>query len=219
MLGNLRERGNRSQSPSAGPDPRLSKFERQAAEVSTSWHLWCRFSMFRPMSGFAWKRRILVLSLVVVTAGCSGGSESGGATTSTLPLRSTSTTAPLSEQVEDAYLASWRAYERAVRNLDAGGLARAYAEDALETVVKEVQRRRREGAPVRVDVEHSVTVQVLASGTDALVRDQYVTRSVRLDPQTGEPAEPVSPETVRETYQMKLLGDRWKVTAIVRAES
>lgn len=102
-------------------------------------------------------------------------------------------------EVEAAYLRSWDLYRRAVRELDPAGLEDIYADDALAVILREVDRRRGERRPVRVDIDHAYRVELLGAGR-AVVFDSYRNHSVALDGATGEPAEEDPNEVLTEAF-------------------
>jgi hypothetical protein len=160
---------------------------------------------------------VIVAALLVVGAACgdSGGNE-GPTATIAKPGKTTTTEAKtVEQQVEAAYLKSWKVYANAVRTLDASGLDAIYAERALDLVRDEVARLREANTPVVVQVQHDLHVQIV-SDTDALVRDQYINRNYRIDA-AGKPIDDQDdPGTYLETYQMKRVSGAWLVTRIVR---
>lgn len=162
----------------------------------------------------------VIVAALLVAAGCGGDGDDKGPTATVAQPGGTSTTEAKTpeQQVEAAYLKSWDVYTKAVRDLDPSGLEQTYAEDALETVRKEIERRTQEGRASKVDVEHDIYVQIVDSET-ALVRDQYLNHSVALDAQTGQPTESDPNQTILETYTVKLIEGTWKVVRIVRERS
>jgi hypothetical protein len=167
-------------------------------------------------------RRLLAAALLAaLLAGCpqrdTAAPPTTGTPTSTSPeAPTTQTTLSPKAEVRAAYLRQWEVYADAVRRLDAGKLDEVFAGRALQTVRAEVQRRRRQGRPAAVKVEHHIISITLVNPTTAVVVDRYRNHSVRLDPATGKPAEPDPNEVIEESYAMKLVGGAWKVTDITR---
>ncbi|MGH9024418.1 MAG: hypothetical protein ACRDV9_15225 [Acidimicrobiia bacterium] len=120
-------------------------------------------------------------------------------------------------EVEAAYLRSWDLYARSVRELDSSGLEGVYADDALVVVLREVDRRRAEGRPVRVDVEHSYRVQLLGVGR-AVVFDAYLNHSVALDDASGRPVQEDPSEVLNESFTFRLRDGAWMLTSTARVE-
>lgn len=161
---------------------------------------------------------LAALPLVPACAGDDAEGEPAASVTTAAPRPSTTSTSVAltpEQEVEAAYLRSWEVYAKAVRELDPSGLEESYTGDALETVRREVERYAAARTPVRVAVDHQVTVQILKDGS-AAVFDTYVNHSVFVDPVTGEPTEEDTAQTVDEAYSLRREGGRWKVASIVR---
>jgi hypothetical protein len=139
-------------------------------------------------------------------------------TTNRPESRGTATTqdTPVFRAVEDAYLRSWSVYARAARRLSSDGLDQTYSGPALEVVVAEVQRLRRNNTPVHIAVTHDYMIEVGSDGT-AIVIDTYINHSVMLDGETGQPVEADPNETVSEVYSMALENRSWKVVGLQRS--
>jgi hypothetical protein len=169
------------------------------------------------------RRRLLgVALLAVLLAGCQQRDTASPTTTSGSPVPTspevptTATTLSPEAEVRAAYLRQWDVYAGAVRHLDTSKLGEVFAGPALQTVRAEIQRRRRQGRPAAVKVQHHITSITLVNPTTAVVLDRYRNHSVRLDPATGRPAEPDPNEVIEESYAMKLVRGAWKVTEITR---
>ncbi len=124
---------------------------------------------------------------------------------------------PLSpkEAVKDAYLRQWEVYARAVRTLRPRGLSEIFTGKALKAVRREVAQLARRQTPVRVRVQHDITI-VIADATTAAVDDRYINHSVTIDPSSGRPTERDPNEVIHEVYTLKKVQGVWKVSAIVR---
>ena len=108
-------------------------------------------------------RAALVLVVALAGAGCSGdddadASDSPAATVGTAPT--TSTTLSVEAEVEAAYLRSWDVYTEAVRTFDTSKLADVYVGDALTSRLAEINRLREANTPVRMDVDHDITITI-----------------------------------------------------------
>ena len=167
-------------------------------------------------------RRLLgVALLAALLAGCpqrdpSAPTTTGSAAPTPPEAPTTQTTLSPQAEVRAAYLRQWDMYAHAVRRLDTSKLDEVFAGRALQTVRAEIQRRRRQGHPAAVRVQHHITSIRLVNPTTAVVLDRYRNHSVRLDPATGKPAEPDPNEVIEESYTMKLVSGAWKVTEITR---
>ncbi len=127
------------------------------------------------------------------------------------------TPAPLTpkEAVKEAYLRQWEVYSRAVRTLRPRGLSEIFTGKALKAVRREVSQLARRQTPVRVRVQHDITI-VIADATTAAVDDRYINHSVTIDPSSGKPTERDPNEVIHEVYTLKKVQGVWKVSAIVR---
>lgn len=160
---------------------------------------------------------ILAVGLLIAQVG-GDGDDPIGITSPSASASPTDSTPPPSnpkQSVKDAYLRQWDVYARAVRDLDTDGLKKVFTDEALEVVLREVERRRRMGAPSRVRVKHDFAVKIVDALT-AVVDDRYVNHSVMIDPVTGRPTERDPNQIVHEVYTMKKVEGVWKVSAIVR---
>lgn len=162
-------------------------------------------------------RRLLAVAVILgALAGCSGDDGNEGPTATVAapdrePTTTSTTEAPTpEEEVEAAYLKSWEIYAEAVRKLDDSRLEEIYAGDALALRREELAEYRRDKTPVKVDVDHDYAISIFTEGR-ALVIDSYFNRSVYVDPETGEPTEPEPNKTVNRQYELRRVGDTWKV--------
>src|SRR3954463_5522087 len=76
---------------------------------------------------------VIVAALFVAVAACgNSGGDPGPTATIAKPGKTTTTQAKtVEQQVEAAYLQSWKVYAKAMRSLDTTGLDSAFAKDAL----------------------------------------------------------------------------------------
>lgn len=168
-------------------------------------------------------RRLLCGMALVVLVGC-GGNDDPGVPSATIaptetPDPTTSTTEALTpeEEVEAAYLRSWEVYAESLRDFDDSRYDEVYAEEALMSRQAELAKLKTANTPVRIDVEHNYSLQIVDEGRQAIVLDQYVNHSVLLDPETGEPTEPDPNSVVRRQYPLKRIDGTWKIVAIREA--
>jgi hypothetical protein len=164
------------------------------------------------------RRWLLVLPLLVAAASCSSDDPTGPSAAVTTPPTSerTTTTLSIEQEVEAAYLRSWDVYAKAVRDLDPSGLEESYADAALELERNEVADLVAANTPVRVQVEHKYSINVVDS-THAVVFDRYRNHSVLLDAKTGHPAEPDPDNEIAQTYALRRIDGKWKVTQVERS--
>src|SRR3954467_5163088 len=106
----------------------------QSGSCGRSAHLHTFCAVRRPAS---W---VIVAALFVAVAACGdSGGDQGPTATIAKPGKTTTTHArTVEQQVEAAYLQSWKVYARAMRSLDASGLDSAFARDALMLREQEV---------------------------------------------------------------------------------
>lgn len=169
-------------------------------------------------------RRLLAAAVVLgALAGCSGsdGDEGPSATIEAAdpdPTTTSTTEAPApEEEVEAAYLKSWEVYAASLESFDGSRYAEVYAEDALRTRLEELARLKAANTPVRIDVKHDYTLQVIDEGRQAVVLDYYENHSVLLDGETGEPIEPDPNKVVGRQYAMKRIDGAWKIVTVTDA--
>ncbi len=120
--------------------------------------------------------------------------------------------------VERAYLAYWDAYTEALLNLDPTPFDDVTTGEALRTSRSLVQDQAASNQPVRVRVEHKYQIAVVREDF-ATIDDTFISHSVRLDPKTQEPIEPDPKTSIRNSYTLRKVGGKWKVTEIIGYES
>jgi hypothetical protein len=163
---------------------------------------------------------LLIAGLFIAQAGGNDGNspsdgKSASPTESSPSPDSSSTPSGPKEQVREAYLQQWDVYTEAVRVLTMDGLDDVFTGRALEVVTSEIKRRRREGTPLDLRVEHDFAVRIV-DATTAVVDDRYIYRATDLDPDTGEPGKRYPPDLIHELYTLKKVNGEWKVSAIFR---
>ncbi|MFN8472168.1 MAG: hypothetical protein U0822_08270 [Anaerolineae bacterium] len=118
---------------------------------------------------------------------------------------------PLEREVEAAYLNYWRVYTDAMLNLDDSHLNEVLSGDALGWVRDEVRSAKADGRPVKIDVDHAYAL-TRTTPTSSTVVDQYVSRSVYVDPQTKQPLPRTDPpRRVQQSFDMQKMDGMWKV--------
>jgi hypothetical protein len=115
--------------------------------------------------------------------------------------------------VEAAYLRYWEVVARANRDLDTSQLASVLLEPELSVVADTILERKRENAPVGIEVRHGVIEVIVDSEQEATVIESYTNSSVRLDPQTKLPlpGEGAYQQLIDATFQMRQVDGVWKV--------
>ncbi|PKN81924.1 MAG: hypothetical protein CVU47_04935 [Chloroflexi bacterium HGW-Chloroflexi-9] len=180
-------------------------------------------------------RTVLTLVAVIVSAigfaACRGG---GGEATPTPPaptatasaspspatLQPTETpSAALEDEVAEAYLAYWDAYADAVLNLDITYMDGFAVGEDLESIRQDIERLRSEGSAARIEIVHDFVVAA-ATSTSAVVIDHVVNESYLVDPVTKATiAGGGTGETLRYTFHLERIEDRWVVTRATREAS
>ena len=167
-------------------------------------------------------RRLLCGLVLVTIVGCGGSDDDGSPSATVAPPdtteRTTSTEALTpEEEVEAAYLKSWEIYTESLRDFDGSLYPEVYADEALSSRRAELERLKAANTPVRIEVEHDYSLQIVGEGEQAVVLDQYRNHSVLLDGETGEPIEDDPNTIVRRQYPMKRIDGKWKIVAILEA--
>ena len=156
---------------------------------------------------------VLVAGLLVGFLALGNDDQSSG-TTSTPPVRTSSTPADPRAQVEQAYLHAWDVWADALLHLDPSLLSESFTGKALNVLTAQVQEQKRKNQPVRIRAEHNYTITLIDPQT-ASVEDRYINHNVRLDPDTLEPIEPDQETHVRTSFTLKLVGTTWKISEII----
>lgn len=120
-------------------------------------------------------------------------------------------------EVEEAFLNYLRIYALAVWELDASRLPEVLEGQALEWVTDEVNGLKAQGRPVRIVEDERKVALGPVTETSATVFDDYLSRSVYVDPVTREPLPRTGPPThVRQTYELRKIGGTWKIVGGTR---
>ncbi|MEX2230413.1 MAG: hypothetical protein WEB13_12340 [Dehalococcoidia bacterium] len=141
------------------------------------------------------------------------------ASTTVIPETATPSATPSAEdEVGAAYLASWAAYTRAVRELDPSGLDAVMTGPMLDRTRAEIADLQNQGRAARIVVDHHfVVARIDAVAGTATIVDEYVNRSYLVNAETGERIGAVPPpHTVSDTFYLVRENDQWKVRDSVR---
>jgi hypothetical protein len=148
-----------------------------------------------------------------VTAGA-GPSQGAGQASGTRFART-----PLEREVEEAFLRYLDVYSNAVINLDSSRLPEVLDGAALQWVQEEVNDLKERQRPAKVIEENRTLRFTDVTPTSATLEDEYVNRSVYVDPRTKEPLPRTSaPTRVRQTYQYRKISGVWKIVDGTRDE-
>lgn len=119
---------------------------------------------------------------------------------------------PLEREIEAAFQKYLQIYSQAVWELDASHLHEVLAGQALRWVTDEVNQLKAEGRPVKIVEEERKVALARVTETSATVVDDYVSRSVYVDPQTKQPLPRTKPPTrVRQSYELRKIDGIWKI--------
>ena len=137
-------------------------------------------------------------------------------TTPTLPAGLHLADSPLEREIEAAYLHYWQVRTDAFLNLDTSHLGEVMVGDELARSEKYVQDLRSQGRAAKMDVEHR-TALAKVTPDEAIVYDEYLNKSVFVDPVTKEEMKTSAPvETVKVSFTMRKIDGQWKVTGGMR---
>ena len=119
---------------------------------------------------------------------------------------------PLEREIEAAYENYLRVYREAVLNLDTSHLNEVLAGQALQSVTDEVDGIIAGGRPVKIIEDQRLVSLGRVTETRATVVDEYVSRSVYVDPSTKQPLPRTGPPTrVRQSYELRKISGVWKI--------
>lgn len=119
-------------------------------------------------------------------------------------------------EIEEAYLRYWNILVQGYLTLDSTQFAEVMAGAELARQQQEVRDLRLRGRAAKLEVTHRAAMSEIASDR-AVVYDEYLNRSVFVDPTTKQelPAsEP--PETERISFELRKIDSKWKVTDAAR---
>ena len=118
---------------------------------------------------------------------------------------------PLEQEIEAAYLHYWQVRSEALLNLDTSHLSEVMAGPELARDDKQIQDLKAQGKAVKVDIEHHIAF-LHVSPDAAEIYDEYLNRSVYVDPTTKQAIPTNSPPlTAKVSYQMQKVNGTWKV--------
>ena len=120
-------------------------------------------------------------------------------------------TSPLEKEIEQAYLHYWDVRSQAYLNLDASILDQVESGPKLAREQQQLADFKAQGHAVRLDVEHRIAI-VKAAPDSAVVYDEYLNKSVFVDPQTRQDIPTASPPaTEKISVDMQKADGVWKV--------
>ncbi len=96
-------------------------------------------------------------------------------------------------------------------NLDPSHLNEVLAGRALQLVTDEINGLKAQDKPAKIDVQHSYAI-VRFDQTSATLVDDYLSRSVLVDPSTKQPLPRSDPPTrVRQSFEFQKADGNWKI--------
>lgn len=121
-------------------------------------------------------------------------------------------TTPLEREVEAAYWKFLRTHADAVLELDTSRLSEVLDGQPLQWVTDEVNDLKGQGLAAKLIEDERILTFINVTGTAVTVEEQYVSRSVYVDPQTKQLVPRTGPpERIRQTYEFRRVNGVWKV--------
>jgi hypothetical protein len=119
----------------------------------------------------------------------------------------------LHDQIQRDYLAYWEARKKAYQNLDPAPMRQAILEPQLDIALSLLSQQQQKKEGFLIQVQHNERIAVKDAGT-AYVYDTFVDSGHYFDFATKRP-EPSPPiQVLRQTYEMKKVGNTWKVDSV-----
>ena len=118
---------------------------------------------------------------------------------------------PLEREIETAYLHYWDVLAQAYLDADITNLPEVMSGAELGRQEQQIQDLKAQGKAAKLVAEHRIAFAKVTPD-DAIVYDEYLNRSVFVDPITKQ-EHPTSapPETEKISFEMRKIGDTWKV--------
>ena len=147
----------------------------------------------------------------------SPASVAASAASSALPSLRVATD-PLSQEIEQAYLHYWDIRAQAYLTLDPSHLGEVMAGAELSREAQQVKDFQTQGHAAKLDVDHHILLAKVAPDS-AVVYDEYLNRSLFVDPKTGQVI-PTSdpPITEKISFNLQKIDGVWKVVDGARHE-
>ena len=118
---------------------------------------------------------------------------------------------PLEREIEAAYLRYWEVRSQAYFDLDPSRLSEVMDGAELSRETAQIGQLKAQGKAAKLDIQHRAALAQVSPDA-AVVYDEYMNRSVFVDPVTKRELPTSSPpEMEKVSYQMKKLGGTWKV--------
>lgn len=133
-------------------------------------------------------------------------------TTPALPSGAHFATTPLEREIEAAYMQYWKVRSAALLNRDDSHLSDVMAGPELARAEKQIQDLKTQGRAVKVDIQHEMIAFGHVSADRADLYDEYLNRSVYVDPVTKQEIPTKAPAQVEKIlHTMEKINGTWKV--------
>lgn len=121
-------------------------------------------------------------------------------------------TSPQEKEIESAYLHYWEVRSNAEFNLDDSHLADVMAGPELARAQQQIKDLKAQGRAIKVDIQHNLIAFGPISADQATLYDEYLNRSVYIDP-VSKKEFPTSapPEVEKIIHTLKKINGTWKV--------
>ena len=118
---------------------------------------------------------------------------------------------PLEREIEAAYLHYWDVLAQAYLDADTTNLPEVMSGPELGRQEQQIQDLKAQGKAAKLVAEHRIAFAKVTPD-DAIVYDEYLNRSVFVDPITKQEHQTSAPpETEKISFEMRKIGGTWKV--------
>ena len=157
-----------------------------------------------------------VATPVTASASVSSAATPMPGVTPTLPGGLRLADSPLDREVQAAYLRYWDVLTEANLSLDTSRLPEVMAGRELAQAQQQVEELKAKGKAAKVDVEHRIALAKVTPD-EAVVADEYLNKSVYVDPVTKAEFKTTAPPTVEKlSFTLRKIDGQWKVVEAVR---
>lgn len=118
---------------------------------------------------------------------------------------------PLEREIEEAYLRYWDVLTQAYLNLDTSRLSEVMSGAELARQEQQIRDLKAQGRAAKLEAQHRIAF-VQVSADHAVIYDEYLNRSIFVDPVTKQELptkEP--PATEKISFEMRKINGNWKV--------
>jgi hypothetical protein len=122
----------------------------------------------------------------------------------------------LRDEIWSAYLTYWQVIADAHRTLDSSEVSTVASGQALERAILAVKDLESAGTAQELRIDHNAKV-LYATDIEAVLYDEYISRSVFIEPSTGLERPSTDPPLVQQiSFRMQNEDGSWKVNDAVR---